>query len=353
MRLAPPHTGRLVIGAALTVLLLVMAAFLLLRPSAAQAGGQPNFLLPWQHGQTWLTGVSGFHNANDAIDFFPPDTPLGTGVKCEGDPDWVFLVSSYFVLASAPGVVVQASNASVLIDHGGGWRSRAYHMTGFVVEVGDYVTAGQRLARPSTLGFCSSGPHDHFWIEGPNGETTADVTLSGIPATEIGSNTYYSDTFNFEPTGGGTTPSPAPTATPQPPPPAPTATPTPPPAPTAAPTPPPAPTATPSTAPPAGPLRGDANCDGEVNANDTTTVLRMLTGLTDPECGELTADTDCDGLVTIQDALNILLHVPGLTLFPAEACPAPTPSPTPAPTSEPSPTMTPDETPAATPTPLG
>ena len=114
-----------------------MAAFLLLRPSAAHAGGQPNFLLPWQHGQTWLTGVSGFHNANDAIDFFPPDTPLGTGVKCEGDPDWVFLVSSYFVLASAPGVVVQASNASVLIDHGGGWRSRAYHMTGFVVEVGE------------------------------------------------------------------------------------------------------------------------------------------------------------------------------------------------------------------------
>jgi len=344
MRLAPPHTGRLVIGAALTILLLVMAVFLLLRPSAARAGGQPNFLLPWQHGQTWLTGVSSFHSANNAIDFFPPDTPLGTGVKCEGDPDWVFLVSSYFVLASAPGVVVQASNASVLIDHGGGWRSRAYHMTGFVVEVGDYVTAGQRLARPSTLGFCSSGPHDHFWIEGPNGETTADVTLSGIPTTQIGTNTYYSNTSNFEPAGGGASPPPAPTATPPLPPPAPTATP---------PLPAPAPTATPSPAPPAGPLRGDANCDGWVSANDATTVLRMLTGLTDAECGELTADTDCDGLVTIQDALNVLLHVPGLTLLPPEVCPTPVPTPTPAPTSEPSPTMTPGDTPAPTPTPLG
>ncbi len=320
MRLAPPHPGRLVFGAVFALLLLAIAALLLMRPSA-QASGQPTFLLPWQHGQTWLTGVASFHNANDAIDFFPPDTPLGLDVKCEGDPDWVFRVSSYFVLASAPGVVVQASNAAVLIDHGGGWRSRHYHMTGFVVEVGDYVTAGQRLARPSTLGFCSSGPHQHFWIEGPSGETTADVTLSGIPATEIGTNTYYGDTSNFEPTGGDAPPPPAPTATPPP--------------------------------PPNEPLRGDANCDGGVNASDVTTVLWMLTGRTDPECGTLTADTDCDGLITIQDALNILLHVPALSVLPAQACPAPIPAPTPVQTSIPSPTMIPDDTPAPTPTPSG
>ncbi|MCH7809452.1 MAG: peptidoglycan DD-metalloendopeptidase family protein, partial [Chloroflexi bacterium] len=246
-------------GAAFPLLLLAIAALLLMQPSA-QANEQPEFLLPWQHGQSWLTGAAGFHNANDAIDFFPPDTPLSTGIKCEGDPDWVFEVSSYYVLSSAAGVVVQASSASVLIDHGGGWRSRHYHMTGFVVEVGDYVTAGQRLARPSTLGFCSSGPHNHFWIQGPNGETTADVTLSGIPATEIGINEYYSATFNFEPAGDAS--------------------------------PPPAPTATP---PPEGPLRGDANCDGGVNANDVTTVLWIITGYTDPECGAVTADTDCDG----------------------------------------------------------
>lgn len=320
MRFASPHPGRLVLGAVFALLLLAIAALLLVRPSEG-ASGQPNFLLPWQHGQTWLTGVSSFHNANDALDFFPPDTPLSLDVKCEGDPDWVFRVSSYFVLSSAPGLVVQASNASVLIDHGGGWRSRNYHMTGFVVEVGDYVPAGQRLARPSTLGFCSTGPHDHFWIEGPNGETTADVTLSGIPATEIGSNTYYSDTSNFEPAGGGASPPPAPTATPPP--------------------------------APHGPLRGDANCDGGVNANDATTVLWILTGHTNPECGVLTADTDCDGLITIQDALNILLHVPALSVLPATACPPPVTTPTPVPTSIPSPTMIPDDTPAPTPTPPG
>ena len=321
-----------------------MAAFLLIRPTAqAHASGQPEFLLPWEHGQAWLTGCVRLPQRQQRNRFLPArhaaqHSTSNARVIRAGCSRCRRTTSC----RSAPGVVVQASDASVLIDHGGGWRSRAYHMTGFVVEVGDYVTAGQRLARPSTLGFCSSGPHDHFWIEGPNGETMADVTLSGIPATEIGTNTYYSDTSNFEPTGGSTTPSPAPTATP----------PLPPPAPTATSVPPPAPTATPSPPPPAGPLRGDANCDGEVNANDATTVLWMLTGHADPECGEVTADTNCDGLVTTQDALNILLHVPGLTPLPAEVCPTPIPTPTPAPKSEPSPTMTPDDTPTPSPTPL-
>lgn len=318
MRSAPTHPVRLASGVAFLVLLLAIAALLLVRASA-QANEQPEFLLPWQHGEAWLTGAAGFHNANDAIDFFPPDTPLSTGVRCEGDPDWVFEESSYYVLSSAPGVVVQASNASVLIDHGGGWLSRYYHMTGFVVEVNDYVAAGQRLARPSTLGFCSSGPHDHFWIQGPSGETTADVTLSGIPAVEIGINEYYSATFNFE-TGATASPPPAPTAT-------------------------------------AGaPLRGDANCDGGINANDARTVLWTIAGNTDPECGTVTADTNCDGLITTEDALNILLHVPALSVLPAAPCPAPTPEPTPEPTPTPtpipSPTMIPDDTPApAHPTP--
>ncbi len=294
----------------MSILLLAIAAVLLVRPTA-QASGQPEFLLPWAHGETWLTGSAGFHNANNAIDFFPPDTPLSTGIRCEGDPDWVFEESAYFVLSSAAGTVVQASNASVLIDHGGDWLSRHYHMTGFLVEVDDYVTAGQRLGRPSTLGFCSSGPHNHFWIQGPNGETTADVTLSDIPATEIGINEYYNATFNFE-TAGAASPPPAPTAT------------------------------------PIGPLRGDANCDQGVNTNDATTVLWIINGVTDPECGTVTADTDCDGLITTADALNILLHVPHLSILPGQACPTPTPEPTPepTPTAVPTPAPTPLQTPA-------
>jgi hypothetical protein len=303
------------------------------RQQTAEAGGQPDFLLPWQHGQSWLTGAAGFHATNDALDFFPPDTPLGGSVKCEGDPDWVYQESSYYVLASASGVVTQAGNAMVLIDHGGGWSSRHYHMTGFVVEEGDFVVAGQRLARPSTLGACSSGPHQHFWVQGPDGQDTSDITLSGIPATQIAPNTWISETSNYEPDGGPTpTPDPTPTPTPD--------------VPTE-----PTPTDTPSPTP-LPVLRGDANCDGAVTAQDATAVLWLLAGTPPVECAPSTADTDCDGEVTSADALAILLSVPGVTTLPLEPCPpatetpapsdiAATPTPTPAVSGDPRPSRAP------------
>ena len=54
----------------------------------ASADDQPAFLFPWQDGVAWQTGMAGFHSANDALDFFPPDTPPGGTIHCEGDPDW-------------------------------------------------------------------------------------------------------------------------------------------------------------------------------------------------------------------------------------------------------------------------
>jgi len=305
------------------VALTLVAALTISQRNSAQAQGQPDFLLPWQHGQSWLTGVAGFHGNNDAIDFFPPDTPLGGQVKCQGQPDWVFQESSYYVLASAPGVVLHAGDAYVLIDHGDGWLSRYYHQTGFVVEEGDFVTAGQRLSRPSTLGDCSSGPHVHFWVQGPNGETTRDVSLSGIATTEIGTNTHYSDTFNFEP-DTSSTPTPTPEPTPEPTPPPETETPSPTPLPL---------------------LRGDANCDGIVNTQDASAVVWMLAGAGDLACGTTTTDTDCDALITTSDALAILLSVPGVSPLPQEPCDTSGPTPrlesSPTPTdvaAEPSPT---------------
>jgi hypothetical protein len=200
-------------------------------------------------------------------------------------------------------------------------------MTAYLVEPGDYVQAGQKLARPSTLGFCSSGPHDHFWVQGPDGETTRDVTLSGVPATEIGTNEYISESGNDPPASATPTPLPSPAASP---PPAPTST--------------PAPTASPT---PGALLRGDANCDGLVNALDATTVLWMLLGYENWDCAGTTADTNCDGLVDTNDALGILLSMRGLAAFSAETCATPpppvseTPAATPQTSEPPSPTATP------------
>jgi hypothetical protein len=312
--------ARGLLAAALVVVAIGGSTVISSRPTA-ESSTQPNFLLPWQDGQTWLTGAAGFHATNDAIDFFPPDTPLSGTIKCEGDPDWEFQESSYYALSSAAGEVIEASNAMVLIDHGGGWLSRHYHMTGFVVESGDYVSQGQRLARPSTLGFCSSGPHNHFWVQGPDGQTSRDVTLSGIPTTEIDTNEYISDTGNFEASGGAT-----PTTQP-------------PPAPTEGPTP------SPANSPAATPLpllRGDVNCDYKVNTLDAMAFLRLIEEPEPEVCNVVTADADCDGGITSADALAVLHHVSGVKALPTAPCGdlpvAPLiPTDTPAPTEPPAP----------------
>ena len=113
----------------------------------ASADGQPSFLFPWQDGVTWYTGEAGFHATNDAIDFFPPDTGFSESVRCVGDPDWVFQESAYWVLASAPGTVVDEGEAYVTLDHGGGWYSRYYHLSDHQVTIGR-CRAGGPAPRP-------------------------------------------------------------------------------------------------------------------------------------------------------------------------------------------------------------
>ena len=238
---------------------------------ARTAEEAPAFLLPWEDGQAWLTGSAGFHTARDALDFFPPDTPLGGELVCRGEPGWYEAVSEYQVLASAAGVVIAAASAEVVIDHGNGWSSRYYHMYGFVVEEGNWVSAGQPLAYPSTYGFCTTGPHVHFSVAGPAGQTTRDVALSGRAATEIGANEWISET-------GNVLTEPVPPATPTP-----------------------------------AVVAGDANCDGSADAVDALLVLRAVSGLSDEAaCPGGAPDADCSGLVDAVDALVLLRHAAGL-----------------------------------------
>jgi hypothetical protein len=301
----PPVPRRLLLG------LLILAAVtgaLALRGApaerAAQASsGPPELLLPWEHGQSWLTGILGFHTSKDALDFFPPDTPLGGGLMCEGQPGWSAQVSSYWLLASAPGTVVQALDALVAIDHGGGWTSGYYHATDFQVKPGDQVQRGQRLAHPSTYGDCSTGAHVHFWVLGPDGQTTRDVTLSGIPATAIGVNERISETYNYP---AGTQPTPVP------------ATPTP--APALPPAPTPEPTPTPAPTPPPPPAPGDANCDGLADATDALIILREVAGFDVKPCAESHTDLDCSGVTDSVDALILLRYVAGITAALDTAC---------------------------------
>ena len=324
---------------------LALAAIATTVAGRASADGQPPaFLLPWQDGQTWITGAAGFHYTNDALDFFPPDTDATWEVHCEGDPDWVYQESTYWILASAPGTVVYAEAPYVLLDHGGGWFSRYYHLDEPQVAVGEYVAAGTRLGHPSTRGDCTTGPHVHFWVQGPNGETTKNVSLSGIPTTNLAVNEPHSQTYNYDPGSPPATPAPTPAETPTP-------------LPTATPEPSGPPTPTPAPIPGVFPS-GDADCNGLVTPADAILILQFAAGIPSSDCAATHSETDCDGTVTVADAMTVLQ----LTLEPAAAhantCDtaanpaAPAPEPTPEPTDAPAGTPIPSDTPQPTETPL-
>jgi hypothetical protein len=297
----------------------------------ASADGQPAFLFPWQAGDTWYAGEWGFHATNDAIDFFPPDTALVPGeFHCVGDPDWEFRESPYWVLASAAGTVVDEGEPYVTVYESGGWYARYYHLSDHQVTTGDVVQTGQRLGHPSTLGECSSGPHVHFWVQGPNGETTRNVSLSGIPTTNLGINEPHSETANFD---SGVAPTPTPTAEP---------TETPAPAPTDSPAPTPSPT-------PQVFAAGDANCDGLVTATDAVIILQVAAGVDTSGCAATYAETNCDGEVTPADAIAVLQMTFSDDAQPVKAaCESPSPTVEPSPTPEG--TITPPGAPTARPT---
>ncbi len=73
------------------------------------------------------------------------------------------------VMTVAEGVVVATYlsgvglGRSVDIDHGGGYISRYAHLDGIEVAQGQYLKAGQRIARVGSTGM-STGPHLHFEV---------------------------------------------------------------------------------------------------------------------------------------------------------------------------------------------
>ncbi|MGV9195233.1 FG-GAP-like repeat-containing protein [Microbacterium sp. MC2] len=128
-----------------------------MRLTVPQYGPQPVFQLPFAPGQRW--GASGSHADSDgihrgAIDF----APLSSSDKN--------------VRAVAAGTVyrVTCSNGWFLgVDHGGGWMSEYYHLTGARSSlVGKWVEAGTVLGRAGQTLPCGgtpgSSPHVHLSI---------------------------------------------------------------------------------------------------------------------------------------------------------------------------------------------
>jgi LasA protease len=122
---------------------------------------QPPMQLPFESGRTWaFTG--GPHAGWDsgsawaAIDFAPADI-----AGCETSDEWV--------VASAPGVIVQSQYGAVLEDldgdgyEGTGWVILYLHVASRDrVSVGAVVKAGDRLGHPSCEGGVANATHVHL-----------------------------------------------------------------------------------------------------------------------------------------------------------------------------------------------
>jgi hypothetical protein len=274
------------LASTVAVLAGLAAGALTLGGSAGAGTAQPDFLLPWEDGVAWKTGTAGFHGTGDALDFFPPDSPPSSELICKGEPGWYEAISAYWALASAAGTVTQAERPYVTIDHGGGWSSRYLHLTDIAVSVGQQVGAGAPLGHPSTYGFCTTGPHVHFSVLGPNGQTTRHVTLSGVPADQIGGNETITLTGNV-PGGGGPTPPPTPAPTPG-----------------------------------GSVVSGDTDCDGDVDSVDGLFVLLEVGGIAAGACVQQAADVNCSGAIDAVDALQVMRHIAALPVSVPAGCAA-------------------------------
>ncbi|SOD65446.1 Peptidase family M23 [Streptomyces zhaozhouensis] len=119
---------------------------------------RPAFRMPFRCDQVWTGSNWHGHSPAHSIDWNHYDA--------NGNPDDLGRV----VLASAGGKVVSSHYSTttgygntIVIDHGGGWRTRYSHLKSRGVQVGAQVTRGQRIGRVgATSAKYQLSPHLHY-----------------------------------------------------------------------------------------------------------------------------------------------------------------------------------------------
>lgn len=134
----------------LAALVVLGAAIVAVFVGSAPAQAAPVFKAPFACGQQWTYS---HHSAEvrQALDFIRSD-----GGATNGAP----------VLASAAGYATRHWEAGgagnyIVIDHGGGWKTYYFHLSGFSVPSGTNVAQGQQVGTTGATGN-TSGPHQHY-----------------------------------------------------------------------------------------------------------------------------------------------------------------------------------------------
>ncbi len=134
---------------------------------------QSDMQLPFDPGDVWYL-TSGPHSAwGDgaawaALDFAPPDTPIG----CSTSSYWVSAVADGLITRTGLGIVIQDLDGDGAEQTG--WATLYMHIAGEdMVATGTYVKAGDHIGHPSCEGGISNGTHLHIarryngvWISG-------------------------------------------------------------------------------------------------------------------------------------------------------------------------------------------
>ena len=161
-------------------------------PSALPDG----YILPFSVGETWYY-TSGPHNyfGGDVGCVSEPGCPRPWSsidiasaeiISCPGGS----APSNRWITSAREGIVEQANNALVVIDHGDNWRTYYLHLDGIIVQEDTEVAQGERLGHPSCMGGDTTGVHVHFalWQEG-NG--FVDIDESILSNWKIQETTHY------------------------------------------------------------------------------------------------------------------------------------------------------------------
>ncbi len=153
--------------------------------------------LPWTLGQ-YQWGSGGVHSTSGSCPAQACGLPRSSLDFWRPGWSWNSDTSSGRVVAANAGTVAKISACQLRVTSPDGWATNYYHLDGILVNTGDVVFAGQRIAGIANTqaaalcqGGSSTGPHVHFSLI--NGGNHVDMDQSELSGWKVNATSVISD----------------------------------------------------------------------------------------------------------------------------------------------------------------